>query len=382
MDDPNISEAAQEAYNVVVTLVIAAIGLAAALVISIILGVVMRRIGRRAPLARRVSERMRRPMQGVLATIALIVAVQVSVPREEVVWRAPVNHVLVIVLIGFGAWLLGALALVLEDHMLDRFTVTPEGASADDRHSRRARTQIQVIRRLTVAAVVIIGIGGALLTFPGARAAGASLFASAGLVSVIAGLAAQTTLSNVFAGMQIAFTDGIRVDDVVVLEGEWGRIEEITLTYVVVHLWDDRRLILPSTFFTTTPFENWTRRQSALLGTVELELDWEVPLDAMRSVLKGLLVESRLWDERVGVIQVTDATGGRVTVRATVSAADAGTLWDLRCFVREGLVSWLHQWAPQALPRTRLGDSVTRDEAPRSPHRRATSRRSPPGWTA
>ena len=133
-----------------------------------------------------------------------------------------------------------------------------------------------------LGAVVLCGIAAILMTFPGARTAGASLFASAGLLSVIAGLAAQSALGNVFAGLQLAFTDAIRVEDVVIVGGEWGRIEEITLTYVVVHVWDDRRLVLPSTYFTTTPFQNWTRKESAVLGSVEMDVDWTVPFDEMR----------------------------------------------------------------------------------------------------
>ena len=200
---------------------------------------------------------------------------------------------------------------------------------------------------------MLCAIAAILLTFPSARALGASLLASAGLISIVAGLAAQSSLANVFAGLQLAFTDAIRVDDVVVVADEWGRIEEITLTYVVVHVWDDRRLILPSTYFTTTPFENWTRRAADLLGTVELDVDWEVPVEAMRTELTRLLQDTDLWDRRVGILQVTDAVGGVVRVRALASAVDAPTLFDLRCYVREGLVGWLQREAPQSLPKTR-----------------------------
>ncbi|WP_374223636.1 mechanosensitive ion channel family protein [Arthrobacter sp. ISL-30] len=168
----------------------------------------------------------------------------------------------------------------------------------------------------------------------------------------MAGLAAQTSLVNVFAGVQLAFTDAIRVDDVVVVQKEWGRIEEITLTYVVVHIWDDRRLILPSTYFTTTPFENWTRRQSAVMGTVEFDLDWRAPIEAMRSELRTLLASTELWDERVGILQVTDATNGFVRVRILLSAADSASLFDLRCLIREAMVMFLQQH-PEALPHLR-----------------------------
>jgi hypothetical protein len=163
----------------------------------------------------------------------------------------------------------------------------------------------------------------------------------------------------VFAGMQIAFSDAIRVGDVVVLEDEWGRIEEITLTYVVVKLWDQRRLVLPTTYFTTTPFQNWTRNATELLGTVEFDVDFTVPLDAMRVELQNRLERSELWDGRKGVVQVTDAVGGVVRVRMLVSAPDATSLFDLRCFVREGMVEWLQRHHRGALPHQRFEDMVS-----------------------
>jgi hypothetical protein len=190
--------------------------------------------------------------------------------------------------------------------------------------------------------------------FPQARAAGASLLASAGVVSIIGGLAAQSTLGNVIAGMQLAFSGAIRVDDVVIANGEWGRIEEITLTYVVVHVWDDRRMVLPSTYFTTTPFENWTRTSSQLMQSVDFDLDWLVDPGAMRDEMHRILGRTKLWDGRVSVLQVTDAVGGMVHVRILVTAVDAPTLFDLRCFVREEMIHWLHGHQPEALPRTRV----------------------------
>jgi small-conductance mechanosensitive channel len=209
-------------------------------------------------------------------------------------------------------------------------------------------------RRIGVALIAIVALGSIMLTFPAIQALGAGLLASAGVISIVAGLAAQTSLVNVFAGIQLAFTDAIRVDDVVVVQKEWGRIEEITLTYVVVHIWDDRRLILPSTYFTTTPFENWTRRQSEVMGTVEFDLDWRAPVEAMRAELKKVLATTELWDKRVGILQITDATAGFVRVRILVSAGDSASLFDLRCLIREELVLFLQQEYPTALPHVRL----------------------------
>ena len=330
-----------------------AIALIVALVLAEVLAAVTRAVGRRTWLAENLARRARRPLRTVLVVVLVWIALRIATPVPLPGWMTWVQHTLQIALILGGAWLIGALAFVGEDAALARYRV--EGG--DDRHIRRVRTQISVARRLTVLILVVAAIAGALMTFKEARTVGAGLLASAGLISVIAGLAAQTSLSNVFAGMQLAFTDAIRLDDVVVVDGVWGRIEEITMTYVVVHVWDDRRLILPSTYFATTPFENWTRRAADLLGTVEMDVDWTVPVGRMRAELMRLLQASELWDHRVGVLQVTDAVDGRVRVRALASAADAPTLWDLRCAVREGLVAWLQREHPEALPRTRWESS-------------------------
>nr|WP_235522303.1 mechanosensitive ion channel domain-containing protein [Cellulomonas sp. Root137] len=312
-----------------------------------LLSVLVRRVARKSAVAADLSRRSRRPMRAVLLVVAVWIALRLSTDPSD--WTRTVEHVLLIALIITVAWLIGSLAFVLEDAALQRYRIDV----ADNRHARRVRTQVQVLRRITVAILVLCAIAAILLTFPSARTLGASLLASAGLISIVAGLAAQSSLANVFAGLQLAFTDAIRVDDVVVVSEQWGRIEEITLTYVVVHVWDDRRLILPSTYFTTTPFENWTRRAADLLGTVELDVDWEVPVEAMRAELARLLQDTDLWDRRVGILQVTDAVGGLVRVRALASAVDAPTLFDLRCYVREGLVGWLQREAPQSLPKTR-----------------------------
>lgn len=324
-----------------------AAGVVVAYVVATLVGVLVRRLARRSAVAADLARRSRRPTRAVLLVVGVWVALRLSTDPSP--WRVAVEHVLLILLIVAVAWLIGSLAFVLEDAALARYRIDVE----DNRRARRVRTQVQLLRRITVAVLVLCAVAAILLTFPSARAFGASLLASAGLLSIVAGLAAQSSLANVFAGLQLAFTDAIRVDDVVVVDGEWGRIEEITLTYVVVHVWDDRRLILPSTHFTTTPFENWTRRQAELLGTVELDLDWEVPVDAMRAELSRLLEATDLWDGRVGILQVTDAVGGAVRVRVLASAKDAPTLFDLRCYVREGLVGWLQREAPEGLPRTR-----------------------------
>jgi hypothetical protein len=236
---------------------------------------------------------------------------------------------------------------VLEESALPRLRTDVE----DNRHVRAVRTQVMVLRRVTVAVVAILGVGVALTTFREVRLLGTSVIASAGVIAAVAAFATNALLGNVIAGLQIAFSGSLRLDDVVVVEGEWGRVEEITLTYVVVHIWDDRRLILPTSYFTTQVFENWTHTESQLLGEVLLDVDWSIDVDGLRGALRELVEETPLWDGRVAVAQVVDAVGGEVSVRALVSARDAGTLWDLRCLVREGLVKWVRDSG--APPRTR-----------------------------
>lgn len=309
---------------------------------------VVLRLNRNKPALRETSRVARLPLRFALCLIGVRIALGLTTDDAE--WRRNVDHALQIALIGSLAWLAIAVILIVETMVLTRYRVDV----ADNRRARRLRTQVILARRIGVALIVIVALGIAMLTFPAIQALGAGLLASAGVISIVAGLAAQTSLVNVFAGIQLAFTDAIRVDDVVVVQKEWGRIEEITLTYVVVHIWDDRRMILPSTYFTTTPFENWTRRQSEVMGTVEFDLDWRAPVEDMRAELKRVLATTELWDKRVGILQITDATAGFVRVRILVSAADSATLFDLRCLIREDLVLFLQQEHPTALPHVRL----------------------------
>lgn len=324
------------------------VALVAAVLVTAVVGVVGRRIGRHSELVRDLTHRCLAPLRAVLFVLFGWIALLASTTSAQ--WRSSTSHILAIALIAASAWLLAALAFVLEDAALRRYA----RRGPDDQQLRRASTQGQLLRRIAVAAIVVWAVGAALLTFPQVRVVGASVIASAGLLSIVAGLAAQSTLGNVFAGIQLAFTDAIRFDDVVVVEGHTGRVEEVTLTYVAVRLWDDRRVILPSTWFTTTPFENWTHSSAIeLLGTVELDVDWAVPVDEMRAELDRLLAADELWDGRAGVLQVTDATGGPLRLRALVSARDSASLWALRCRVREGLVAWVVREQPGSLPRTR-----------------------------
>ncbi|MDQ0757354.1 mechanosensitive ion channel family protein [Arthrobacter sp. B3I4] len=340
-----------------------ALAVAAGLVASWVVRRIVLRLYRKQEALRETSRVARLPLRFVLCLIGVRIALAMATDDAE--WRRNADHGLVIALIVSVAWLAIAVLLIIETMVLTRYRTDV----ADNRRARRLRTQVILARRIGVALVAVVALGSIMLTFPAIQALGAGLLASAGVISIVAGLAAQTSLVNVFAGMQLAFTDAIRVDDVVVVQKEWGRIEEITLTYVVVHIWDDRRLILPSTYFTTTPFENWTRRQSEVMGTVEFDLDWRAPVGAMRVELKKVLASTELWDERVGILQITDATAGFVRVRILVSAADSAALFDLRCLIREELVLFLQEKYPSALPHIRLESAPVAASPQHTPRR-------------
>ncbi len=220
--------------------------------------------------------------------------------------------------------------------------------------SRKFQTQFNILERIIIFLIILISIGLILMLFDGVKQIGVSLFASAGIAGIIVGFAAQRIIATVIAGLQIAITQPIRIDDVVVIENEWGRIEEITLTYVVVRIWDLRRLIVPTTFFFEKPFQNWTRTSAEILGTVFIYTDYSVSFDALRTELTRLLKATPLWNEKVNVLQVTDAKENRVEVRALMSAKDSPTAWDLRVYIRENLIKFLQQNYPESLPKTRV----------------------------
>ncbi|MDO5080271.1 mechanosensitive ion channel family protein [Buchananella hordeovulneris] len=271
--------------------------------------------------------------------------------RELPTWAEVLDRVLVIALIAAVTWLVSRSLRIVELRLVER-------NEADARALRRIRTQAQVLRRVGQAFVWAAGVFAIAMTFPGARGTVGSLLASAGLISLVAGLAAQSALGNLFAGLQLAFTDALRMDDVVVVENTTGKVEEITLTYVVVRVWDDRRLILPSTYFTSTPFENWSRRDDAMRGTVFFDLDWAVPMGQLRTVVEEVVHPSPLWDGRECTVEVTNAKGGSIEVRVVVSAANPTRLWELRCLVRETVVQWLQREARESLPRTRVASEA------------------------
>jgi len=324
------------------------VALVAVIIVVAIISLIVRLVARRWPGVYSTFGPSRRRFRVLLLIIAVWIALAISVPQEY--WLDVYTRIFVILSIAAGAWFVSAVVRLFFDRIMLRYDVT----EPDNRVARRMQTQITILRRLAAVFIIILAVSAILLTFPGAQAAGASLLASAGLVSVVAGLAAQSSLANLFAGMQLAFSDALRIDDVVIVEGEYGRVEEITLTYVVVSTWDLRRIVLPSTYFTTTPFQNWTRSSSDLIGSVFLDVDWTVSPEALREELERIVTDSPLWDGRVVGAQVTEATGGFVQIRCLVSASSAPTLWDLRCLVREKLVQWVHDQQPEILPRSRV----------------------------
>ncbi|MRJ76961.1 mechanosensitive ion channel [Aeromicrobium sp. SMF47] len=344
------------------------IALLNALVLAVIVALVTRRIGRRSPVARYLSRAAAIPFRMLLVVVACAIAVSRNAPwseREDLGrWVELGMRVAIIIT---AAWLVGVIVLSLEDMALRRYRLD----AVDNLAARRAKTQTAVIRRVTLVAIVFLAAAAVLLSFPGVSAAGASVLASAGIISVIAAVAAQSTLSNVIAGLQIAFSGSIRYGDAVIVEDEWGWIDEITLSYVVVRLWDDRNMVLPATYFTTTPFQNWTRKHSELLGSVEFDVDWRVSPDGMRAELDRILPTTDLWDGRTKVLQVTDAVNGWVRIRILVTAKDAPTLFDLRCFVRERMVDWLQSADEGGLPRFRV-ESVSRRAPRRASEEEAT----------
>lgn len=324
-----------------------AIGMVAAVLLVTGAYYLLRFLGRRSGLARDLVQRAYRPSQAAVGTVAGWLGLELS--GIDALWLPMLRHALLLGTIASVGWLGIALLQVVTDTALRKLRLN----TWDPLVARRVVTRVRITHRVASAVVWVMALAFMLTTFDQVRTVGVSLLASAGLVGVIAAMAAQTMLSNFFAGLQIAFSDSLRLDDVVVVEGEWGWVEEITLRHVIVKIWDQRRLILPTSYFTTTPFENWTKYERELLGVVELDVDWTVPVADMRAELSRVLQENELWDGRADTLEVTEATGATVRVRALVSAADSSAQWALRCHVREQLVAWLQQHHPGALPRQR-----------------------------
>lgn len=287
------------------------------------------------------------PLRLLLAVLGGWVGLEIVTRSETPTWQAKASHALIVMAILSGTWLVTALVNGFKDVMVERMR-----SSAVTRF-RRVQTQMQILNRVVIVVIWVIGLSAVLMTFEGARTAGASLFASAGLISVVAGIAAQSTLGNVFAGLQLAFSDSIRMGDIVIWQKEYAKVEDITLTYVVLKIWDGRRLIVPSSALTTQTFENWTREDSSMLGYVDFMVDWSVPIPAMRAELERILAKTDLWDGDTGIVQVRATESAYVQVSALVSARTPSTLTDLRYYVREHLLRWIQMKYPDVVPHGR-----------------------------
>jgi small-conductance mechanosensitive channel len=292
--------------------------------------------------------RSRKPVKLMLPLVAVTVTLgALPLPHSTI---GPLRHIVGLALIGSTAWLAISLLGVIDDAVALKFRIDVK----DNLAARRVQTQVKVLQRIVTVVIVIVTISIGLMTFPEIHQLGTSLLASAGLAGLIVGLAARSTLENLLAGIQVALTEPIRIDDVVIVEGEWGRIEEIRTSYVVVQIWDLRRLVVPISYFIQHPFQNWTRTSADLMGTVFIYVDYTAPVEAVRQELRRILEASRdLWDGKVCALQVTDSKERTLELRALMSAADSGAAWDLRCRVREKLVEFLQKNYPESLPRLR-----------------------------
>jgi len=280
---------------------------------------------------------------GILA--AVIPFLQFPPGAQKVIERI----IILLVIAGFG-WLTIRIVYIIRDMILHHYDIDQK----DNLRARELYTQVRVIDRVVAVMIILTTIAVMLMTFPAVRKLGISLLASAGVVGIILGLAAQKTLGNLLSGIQIALAQPIRIDDVVIVENEWGRIEEITLTYVVIRIWDLRRLIVPISYFVEQPFQNWTRVSADLLKTVYVYADYRLPVSEVRDELKRLLDASEYWDKKVWNLQVTNSTDRTMELRALMSAADSSAGWNLQCEIREKLIDFLQQRFPEYLPRVRL----------------------------
>jgi small-conductance mechanosensitive channel len=319
----------------------------AALIVHWVVGALLRRATRAAPIVHQVLVGVEQPAGAALPLIALQAVWQLA--PNDLPLIGNVRHFNGLLLIAALTWFATAAIRGLADGVIAQHPVDVE----DNIQARRIHTQARVLSRTAMVIVLIAGTAMALMTFPGARQVGASLLASAGVIGLVAGLAARPVFSNLIAGLQLALAQPIRLDDVLIVKGEWGRVEEITGSYVVLRIWDERRLIVPLQWFIENPFENWTRTNAHLLGTVFLNVDYSLPMELLRVEAQRLVEQSAEWDRRVFAVQVTDATERTMQVRVLVSAADSGKAFDLRCKVREGLISWIAREHPDCLPQIR-----------------------------
>jgi small-conductance mechanosensitive channel len=339
--------------SLIVTLLIAAMYMVAFAVLGLAIAYglikLVRQIENRHPnpVRRAALKRLVGPSRIALPLLSMAAGVHlISLPA---VVKSELEHGVELGLDAVAAWVLARLLEAVEDAILYHYNID----SSNNLKARRLQTQLRVFRRVVVAIVAIIAIAVALFSFPSVRLAGAGLLASAGIVSIIVGVASKPVTSNILAGLQIALSQPIRLDDVVVVEGHWGRIEEIGLTYVIVRDWDLRRLVLPISYFIENPFENWTKMTADILGYVHMEVDYRAPVQEIRTEFLRILADSPDWDGKVATCQVTNLGVSTMQIRLLMSSPDSSRSWNLQCEVREKIISFLQQHYPDALPRVR-----------------------------
>ncbi|MGH8666672.1 MAG: mechanosensitive ion channel family protein [Burkholderiales bacterium] len=333
----------------VVSVIVLALMVLVGLVAHYVVYAAATRIARRTPrpLDDLLVRHSRKPARLLFPLVFIIYAWNVIPPAPEIAFLG--DRVLGVLFVASVAWLLVKMLTALSELLELRYPLNV----ADNLAARRIWTQANIFRQIGTGIVCVVAGALILMKIPGVENLGTSLLASAGIVGIIVGAAARPALSNLIAGLQIALTQPIRLEDVVIVEGEWGQIEEISNTYIVVRIWDLRRLIVPLSYFIEKPFQNWTRQTTDLLGTVFVNVDYTVPFDEVRAALHRILQSSKLWDGKVWNLQVVEATEHTVQLRALMSAPDASTAWDLRCEVRERLIAFVQERFPDSLPRAR-----------------------------
>jgi small-conductance mechanosensitive channel len=353
----NVVERGLDRLNALPDWAVAAVLFTAALLLSwgfrvLILRRGSRLVGARSPFLADVFAHARGPVSLALLMGALALAASLAPITERS--ADIVRHVMLVCFILLVAWTTRVvLDLWLRAH-LKRFRLDTD----DNLMARKHVTQMRILLRVADTLIVVLALGAVLMTFEGVRQYGVSLLASAGAAGIVVGLALQPVLKNLFAGIQLAITQPIRIDDAVIVEGEWGNIEEITATYVVVRIWDLRRLIVPLSHFIEKPFQNWTREEANLLGVVTIYLDYRAPVAEIRTEVERIVTGSKLWDGETAVVQVTDFREQVMEVRVLASARNAGDAFTLRCEIRERLVGWLQRHHPEALPRLRIDGTI------------------------
>jgi small-conductance mechanosensitive channel len=336
----------------------------------------LRRLSNPLPFAHELLLRTRAPLSCLLPVLAIQMVLGAT--SDDMAFISGAQRIATLVMIAVFTWL----GLRAADAVQLVIALRNPVDVADNLQARRIQTQTRVLVRTLSVFVVIFGVSTMLMTFPAARQFGASLLASAGLAGLAVGFAAKPVLGNLIAGLQIALTQPIRLDDVVIVENEWGRIEEIGASYVIIRIWDDRRLVVPLQWFIENPFQNWTRRTSALTGSVLFWVDYSTPLEPLRQELEQLCDRARhIWDGRVSVLQVVDTSDKAIQIRVLVSSQDSSRNWDLRCYIRENMINFICANYPGHLPRLRASlqdDKPDKLVSEPHPHPVVKAERQPP----